>query len=81
MEKISIRQFCTKNQMTILSLPLYSPDLIPYDFFLFPKLESVLQEHRFTPIKLKGLQFSVFQNISGTTENNLSRKCALKRAF
>ena len=37
---LSIRQFCAKNQMTVLPQPPYSPDLAPCDFFLFPKLKS-----------------------------------------
>ena len=44
---LSIRQFCAKYQMTVLSCPPYSPDLTPCDFFLFPKLKSVIKGHHF----------------------------------
>ena len=47
---LSIRQFCAKNQMTVLPQPPYSPDLAPCDFFLFPKLKSVLKGRRFQRI-------------------------------
>lgn len=30
-----IRDFCTKNTMTVIPQPPYSPDLAPVDFFLF----------------------------------------------
>ncbi len=34
-----IRQYFAKNQISILNYPLYSPDLSPPDFFLFPKVK------------------------------------------
>jgi len=33
---LSVKQFLTKNSMTQLLHPPYSPDLAPCDFFLFP---------------------------------------------
>ena len=35
-----VREFSARNQVCVLNLPPYSPDLALYDFFLFPKLES-----------------------------------------
>lgn len=45
-----IREFCAKNQMTVLPHPPYSPDLALCDFFLFPKLKSVLKGRRFQSV-------------------------------
>ncbi|PNF22071.1 hypothetical protein B7P43_G09295 [Cryptotermes secundus] len=36
---LSVRQFLTKNGMTPVSHPPYSPDLAPCDFFLFPRMK------------------------------------------
>ena len=47
---LSIREFCAKNRLTVLPQPPYSPDLAPCDFFLFPKLKSVLKGRRFDTI-------------------------------
>ena len=47
---LTIRQFLTSKQVTTLDHPPYSPDLAPSDFFLFPKLKSVLKGNRFENI-------------------------------
>jgi hypothetical protein len=36
--------------MTVLKHPLYSPDLAPNDFFLFPKIEEILKGRHFDDI-------------------------------
>lgn len=36
----SLRDFFTKNFNHVVSEPSYSPDLVPRDFFLFPKLKD-----------------------------------------
>jgi len=46
-----IREFCAKNQMTVLPQPPYSPDLVPANFFMFSKLKSVLKGRRFDTIE------------------------------
>jgi hypothetical protein len=43
----SVGQFLTQKNVTTLYHPLFSPDLSPPDYFLFPKLK----------MKLKGLHF------------------------
>ena len=41
---LTIRQFLTERNVTMLDQPPYSPDLAPCDFFLlFPKLKSVIK--------------------------------------
>ena len=43
--------FLAKHQMTQVTQPLYSPDLAPCDFWLFPKLKSLLKSKRFQTVK------------------------------
>lgn len=58
-----IRQFLAKNQTPVFPQPPYSPDLAPCDFFLFPKLKSMLKGRRFqtiddiNPLKHGGIYF------------------------
>jgi transposase len=42
-----IREFLAKNEITVVPQPPYSPDLLPADFFLFPKLKFSLKGQRF----------------------------------
>ena len=46
---LSIGQFFERNS-AILEYPPYSPDLAPCDFFLFPKIKSVLKRTHFSDI-------------------------------
>ena len=46
---LSIGQFFERN-IAILEYPPYSPDLAPCDFFLFPKIKSVLKRTHFSDI-------------------------------
>jgi len=65
---LSVQQFLTKNSMTQLLHPPYSPDLTPCDFFLFPQIKKVLRGKRFTDVEkvkkktteaLKGITLTV----------------------
>jgi len=40
---LGIREFPAKNNIAVLEQPLYSPDLAPCDFILFPKLKEVIK--------------------------------------
>ena len=44
------KKFLAKQQVTQVSQHPYSPDLVPYDFWLFPKLKSPLKGKRFQTI-------------------------------
>jgi len=44
---LSIREFLAKKNIPVLPHPLYSPDLAPCDFCLFPKLKLKLKGHHF----------------------------------
>jgi hypothetical protein len=37
---ISVNEFLTKNGIPVVPQPPFSPDLSPWDFFLFPKCNS-----------------------------------------
>ena len=45
-----MQSFLTKHQMTHVTQPPYNPDLVPCDFWLFPKLKSPLKGKRFETI-------------------------------
>ena len=47
---LSVKTFLTKRKVTMLEHLLFSPDLSPYDFFLFPKIKSALKGTRFESI-------------------------------
>ena len=59
-----ICEFLTKHETTVVSQPLYSPDLAPADFFLFPKLK----------FSLKGRRFQMVEEIE---ENLIQDLCAI----
>lgn len=48
---IMMREFLTKNEMTAVPHSPYSPDLAPCDFWMFPKLKSVLKGERFQSVE------------------------------
>jgi hypothetical protein len=54
-------QFLAKNKIAVIPHPLYSPDLAPCDFFLFPKLK----------LKLKGRQFDAIEEIQAESRRVL----------
>jgi len=60
-------EFLAQNNITTLPHPLYSPDLAPCDFFLFPKLKT----------HLKGYHFGTVENVQAAATralNNISRE-------
>jgi len=50
-----VQQFLTQKNVTTLYHPLYSPDLSPPEYFLFPKLK----------MKFKGLHFMDIAEFQG----------------
>ena len=46
-----IHEFLAKQEMIVVLQPPYSPDLVPADFFLFPKLKSTLKGRRFQTVE------------------------------
>ena len=68
---LSVQQFLTKNHMTAVPHPPYSPNLTPSDFFLFPWMKKVLKEEHSADgeqVKqkraeaLKGIKINDFKN-------------------
>jgi hypothetical protein len=41
------QQFLAKHEMAVIPHPTYSSDLLPCDFFLFPKMKLMLKRRRF----------------------------------
>jgi transposase len=46
-----MREFLTKNNVTTVPHPTYSPDLAPSDFYMFPKMKLRLKGRRFVSIE------------------------------
>jgi hypothetical protein len=44
---LSVKECPSVHQITALLHVSYSPDLSPCDFFLFPRLQRVLKDHRY----------------------------------
>ena len=60
-------EFLAKHQFTQVTQPLYSPDLVPWDFWLFPKLKSPLKGKKFQTID--GIQENTMGAADGDWEN------------
>jgi transposase len=46
-----VREFLTKNNVTTVPHPVYSPDLAPCDFYVFPKMKLRLKGRRYAAIE------------------------------
>jgi histone-lysine N-methyltransferase SETMAR len=49
-DALRVGEFLAKKSITKMDHPLYSPDLAPCDFWLFPKLKTALTGQRFADI-------------------------------
>ncbi|XP_076389805.1 uncharacterized protein LOC143264822 isoform X1 [Megachile rotundata] len=56
---LSVKQFLTSKNITVMGHPPYSPDLDPCDFFLFPKVIFCF----------KGIHFTSVEEVQAKTEN------------
>jgi transposase len=45
-----VHQFLAQRGVPVLEHPPYSPDLAPADFFLFPRLKSIMKGARFADV-------------------------------
>ena len=68
---LSVREFLATKQIPVSEHPVYSPDLAPSNFFLFPKIKEILKERHFVDIDdirinttaaLKAIPQNQFQN-------------------
>jgi hypothetical protein len=66
-----VREFLASKQITVLEHLPYSPDLVPSDFSLFPKVKEILKGRHFDDIDdirsnrtaaLKAIPRNQFQN-------------------
>ena len=62
----------TDNNMTVVPHPLYSPDLAPSDFFLFPKVKIKLMGRKF--LTLEEIQ-AESQAVLNTLRENYFQEC------
>ena len=70
---LSICQFLPERDIATLEYPTYFPDLAPCDFFLFPKIKSVLKGTHFSDID--------FIKMAATTELKKIPENAFKECF
>ena len=47
----AVNQYLSENRISTLPHPAYSPDLAPYDFWLFPKLKELLAGNKYTRVQ------------------------------
>jgi hypothetical protein len=71
---LSIREFLAKKNIPVLPHHLYSPDLAPCDFCLFPKLKSKLKGHNYGT--MENIQKIVTDELNTLTENDFQYCCA-----
>jgi len=45
-----VKKFVANKNITVPGHPLYSPDLSPCNFYLFPNIKSVLKETHFVSV-------------------------------
>jgi hypothetical protein len=64
-DALAVREFLTKNKSIIKTdLSPYLSDLAPCDFWLFPKLKTALQGHRFSDIAyIQGHATTILQSV------------------
>jgi transposase len=53
-----VREFLTKNNVTTVPHPAYSPDLAPRDLYVFPK----------TKLRLKGQRYSSIEEVQAESQ-------------
>lgn len=79
---LSVSQFLTTKGITVLPQPPYSPDMSPCDFFLFPRVKSVVKGTHFESIEeiqtavtrvLMGIPVEEFQKCYGAWKTRWAR--------
>ena len=74
-----MQSFLVKHQITQVTQPPYSPDLVPWDFWLFPKLKSPLKGKRFQTID--EIQENMMGQLMATERAVWCSKCLLWRGL
>jgi hypothetical protein len=65
---LRVGEFLAKKSITKMDHPLYSPDLAPCNFWLFPKLKNALKGQRFADIP--DIQHNMTTLLRGIPEND-----------
>ena len=68
---LSIRQFLAEKNIAILKQPPYSPDLVPCNFFLFPKLEGIIKGTHFEGVE--AIKEAVMRELRGIPEESFQQ--------
>jgi hypothetical protein len=83
-DALNARDFLAKKSILKLDHPPYSPDLAPWDFWLFPKLKTALKGHRSSDIAdiqehattiLKSIPEEEFQKCYKQCKHRLTMVC------
>jgi len=69
---LSVKQLLANKNISVLEHPPYSPDLTSCDFYLFPKIKSVLKGTHF--VSVEDVKAKTVQNLNSLTEHDL-RNC------
>ena len=69
---LSIRQFLAEKNIAVLEQPLYSPDLAPCDFFLFPKLKGIIKGTHFEGVE--AIKRAVTTELRGIPEESFQQR-------
>jgi histone-lysine N-methyltransferase SETMAR len=64
LDALAVQEFLAKKLILKLDHPSYLPDLVPCDFWLFPKLKTALKGHRFSDnANIQGHVMTILQTI------------------
>jgi hypothetical protein len=75
-DALAVWEFLAKKSIMELDHPLYSPDLAPCDFLLFPKLKTALKDHRFSDIAdIQQHVMTILQSIPGEEFQKCFEQC------
>ncbi|GFU61862.1 putative transposase [Trichonephila clavipes] len=89
-EAISVNRFLAGKNTPVVPQPLFSPDLSPSDFFLFPKLKNHLKGHHFGTLEniqtavtdqLKAISISEFHPGYEEWKKRLQRRLASEGSY
>jgi transposase len=64
-----VKQFLANKNITVLEHPPYSPGLAPCDFYLFPKINSVLKGTHF--LSAENVKAKTAEILNSLTEHDL----------
>jgi hypothetical protein len=66
---LSVKQFLANHIITVLEHPPYLPDLAPCNFYLFPKIKSVLEGTHF--LSADDAKVKTIEILNSLSENDL----------